>query len=66
MLSWPAGPRDTDGIWARHWYKEVETSTSFRPWQPKPESVPAELASVYKACLDHYNELHQYRLGGAG
>src|SRR5207249_2626694 len=24
MLSWPAGPRDTDGIWAKHWYHTVE------------------------------------------
>src|SRR5262245_42952081 len=22
MLSWPPGPRPTDGIWAKHWYKE--------------------------------------------
>src|SRR5213078_3055546 len=26
MLSWPPGLRETDGIWAKHWYKEVETS----------------------------------------
>jgi hypothetical protein len=64
MLSWPAGPRDTDGIWARHWYKEVETSTSFRPWRPRPDPVPDELTGVYEACLMHYNDLHQHRLGG--
>ena len=30
MLSWPPGLRETDGIWAKHWYGEVETSTGFR------------------------------------
>ncbi|HEX8076883.1 MAG TPA: hypothetical protein VF511_03635, partial [Chthoniobacterales bacterium] len=30
MLSWPPGLRDTDGIWAKHWYGEVTSSTSFR------------------------------------
>ena len=23
MLSWPAGPRDSDGVWAPHWYDAV-------------------------------------------
>ena len=31
MLSWPPGRRDTDGIWARHWYDAVEASTGFHP-----------------------------------
>src|SRR5690606_21943641 len=29
MLSWSAGKRETDGIWAKHWYASVEASTSF-------------------------------------
>ncbi len=29
MLLWPAGPRDTDGVWAKHWYSNVESSTGF-------------------------------------
>lgn len=29
MLSWPAGPRDSDGIWAPHWYQAVWRSTGF-------------------------------------
>src|SRR5436305_8445081 len=31
MLSWPAGPRATDGVWAPAWYDAVERSTSFSP-----------------------------------
>lgn len=29
MLSWPAGPRETDGIWAKVWYASVNKSTGF-------------------------------------
>ena len=29
MLWWPAGRRESDGIWARHWYDRVEQSTGF-------------------------------------
>ena len=32
MLSWPPGRRETDGIWAKHWYASVEQSTSFGPY----------------------------------
>src|SRR5207253_9257066 len=28
MLSWPPGLRETDGIWAKHWYDAVARSTS--------------------------------------
>src|SRR5205823_7151900 len=33
MLSWPAGPRDTDGVWGRHWYGAVWASTGFEPYR---------------------------------
>ena len=29
MLSWPKGPRPTDGVWAPAWYQSVERSTGF-------------------------------------
>ncbi len=29
MLSWPAGRRPDDGVWAAHWYGAVEQSTGF-------------------------------------
>ena len=29
MLSWPAGPRASDGVWAPAWYEAVERSTGF-------------------------------------
>jgi hypothetical protein len=49
MLSWPAGRRETDGIWAKHWYEKVEQTTSFKPSQSKPAvSIPAALQPLLK------------------
>jgi hypothetical protein len=62
MLSWPPGPRATDGVWAPHWYHEVENSTGFRPYQPKNEPVPDDLADIYRQCLECYEQLHEHRL----
>ena len=62
MLSWPAGPRQTDGIWAKHWYVEVERSTSFRPYRPKDEPVPDRLRNLHAECVDYYDALHGHRL----
>jgi hypothetical protein len=62
MLSWEAGPRPTDGIWARHWYAAVEASTGFEPYRPRHDQLPAHLEAIYQECLDYYNRLHAHRL----
>jgi len=62
MLTWEPGLRATDGIWAKHWYPEVETSTGFRPYQAKSDVVPERLQGVYAECLDVYERLHAHRL----
>lgn len=62
MLSWAPGLRETDGVWAKHWYKEVETTTSFRPYRPKPDQVPESLSAMYKRCLESYETLFDLRL----
>lgn len=62
MLSWPSGLRDTDGIWARHWYGEVAKSTSFQPYDPTPSEVPARLHEIYQQCCEYYQRLYAYRL----
>lgn len=65
MLRWPPGRRETDGIWARHWYEAVEKSTGFEPWRPRPREVSAELQPLLAECLPYYEELRQYRLQSA-
>jgi hypothetical protein len=62
MLSWPAGLRDTDGIWAKHWYKEVETTTSFKPYKPKDEPIADSMRDVLAACESFYEQLYPHRL----
>jgi len=62
MLSWPPGLRDTDGIWAKHWYGEVAKTTSFQPYHPTPSEVPARLHKIYQPCYECYERLKEYRL----
>jgi hypothetical protein len=62
MLSWSPGLRDTDGIWAKHWYNEVARSTSFQPYQPRCAEIPPHLGETYERCRAFYGRLHQYRL----
>ena len=38
MLSWPAGPRESDGVWAPYWYDAVWRSTGFEPWRKREVS----------------------------
>lgn len=63
MLLWAPGLRETDGIWAKHWYGEVETSTTFRkPPRREPEAVPARLRDIHDRCRECYDRLHEHRL----
>lgn len=62
MLSWPTGLRETDGIWAKHWYAEVAKSTSFRPSKPRGERIPDELRAIYHRCCESYEQLHRFRI----
>lgn len=62
MLAWPPGLRETDGVWAKHWYGEVATSTSFQPYRAKNDRVPDRLGEIHARCKKCYEELFQYRL----
>jgi len=62
MLSWPPGPRPTDGVWAKHWYGEVEKSTGFRPYQPKKVELPERFSALGDECQPHYDRLYRHRL----
>jgi len=62
MLHWPPGLRDSDGIWASHWYGAVETSTGFAPPRPDIAALPANLTAIAEAARPHYEELYAHRL----
>ena len=60
MLSWPAGARDSDGVWAPHWYDAVWKSTGFEPWRERRVELSGEAARAadqsrpaYEALLRH-------------
>jgi len=63
MLSWPAGRRASDGIWAKYWYARVEGTTGFAPYQPIAVDLPAQLQAVADTCRPLYDRLYAYRLG---
>lgn len=62
MLSWPPGRRDTDGVWGKYWYAEVEKSSTFRPYKPKDEPVPPQLRSLADECVSLYEQLYRHRM----
>ena len=62
MLSWPAGPRDTDGVWAPWWYDAVQASTEFAPHRERTESVPERYRAIEAASRPHYERLAALRL----
>lgn len=62
MLSWPTGTRPTDGVWARHWYEQVERSTGFAPWRPRTGELGPHLAEVEAACRPLYERLRAHCL----
>lgn len=57
MLSWPAGPREFDGIWAKHWYQNVHKSTGFERHRPRSEPPPARLLPLIDECRPYYARL---------
>jgi hypothetical protein len=61
MLSWPPGPRASDGAWAPAWYDSVERSTGFA----KPRNYPPlgdELITIADAARPHYEHLARYKI----
>jgi len=62
MLSWPLGPREYDGVWTKHWYKNVNKSDSFiSNINPMP-LISKKYLNIYQECLEYYNYLYEYRV----
>jgi sulfotransferase family protein len=62
MLSWPPGPRESDGVWAPHWYAAVWRSTGFEPYRTREINLSDHDAAVAEACRPAYEALHARRL----
>lgn len=59
MLSWEAGPRPEDGVWAPHWYHAVHRSTGFAPYRAKTE-FPDRLQPLLDECQPWYDRLFEH------
>jgi hypothetical protein len=62
MLNWAPGRRETDGVWAAHWYNAVEKSTGFG----EPDKGPVELSDEDRRLAErmhpYYQRLAAHRL----
>jgi len=57
MLQWPTGRRDSDGIWASHWYQKVETTTSFEAFNEPVIELEDEHLQVVVESEPFYQKL---------
>jgi len=62
MLSWPAGPKPEDGVWADHWYASVHASTGFERYRPKSTPFPERLKPLLEESFPLYEKLREYAL----
>jgi sulfotransferase family protein len=66
MLAWPAGPRPTDGVWARYWYSSVWESTGFSAdhgsSRRKATKLSPSLEPLAAQCQPFYEELAAHRI----
>ena len=66
MLRWPPGRRETDGIWAPHWYRNVEASTGFGAPDLGRVELDQGARRLAERCRPYYERLAQFRLRPQG
>ena len=60
MLSWVAGPRAEDGVWASHWYDSVHKSTGFSKPTPSIPDLGNQFSDILRLAdrlYDHFNAI---------
>lgn len=64
MLTWPAGRRPSDGVWAPAWYDQVERSTGFGPARPEIafDDLDERLKPIAALARPFYDRLAAFRL----
>ncbi len=62
MLSWSVGIRKTDGVWSKHWYKNVEASNGFNPFNKTDRKIPVKYRIINDKCMELYNFLYERRM----
>ena len=62
VLSWPAGPKPEDGVWARHWYDGVWASTGWKPPVAKTVELLPSIENALAESEAAYERLLPYRI----
>jgi len=62
MLNWAAGPRASDGVWAAHWYQNVEKSTEFVAHKTKELNLSKEQQWIADQSRPYYQEMYKHKI----
>ena len=62
MLSWEAGPKPEDGVWAPHWYDAVWQSTGFGAPRREEPVLPDALRKLADEARESHEAISRYRL----
>ena len=60
MLKWKTGNHQQDGIWWKHWYDNVITSTKFEKFSSNEIVLEDKYKRIYDEALDYYNKLYYF------
>ena len=60
MLKWQKGNHPQDGIWWKHWYDNVITTTHFQKFSANQSQLNEKYRSIYDEALDYYNKLYYF------
>lgn len=60
MLQWKKGNHPQDGIWWKHWYNNVITTTHFQKSSSNEDRLNQKYQSIYDEALDYYNKLYYF------
>jgi len=60
MLKWNKGNHPQDGIWWKHWYDNVITTTSFQKFSSNEIELDKKYRSIYDEALEYYNKLYYF------
>lgn len=63
MLSWPAGPKAIDGVWAPAWYRSVHASTGWGSPHPTTGELPDRVRPVLDQAMPLYERLLAHAVG---
>ena len=66
MITWPSGPRISDGVWAQHWYQSVWASTGFSAPTAQAINLSGAAQSLAQNMRPYYQALAINRLTANG